>query len=127
MTRWRDADPDRDLEDKFEAAAQILETMPAVSAFPTTMLRGQPAVRPSLEQLIAFEHETESLRPGLKEAQIRHTFGLSAVRYFQYLNRAIDTAEALEADPVLINQLRARRAKRVELRAARQHATRRTP
>jgi hypothetical protein len=127
MTRWRDADPDRDLEDKFEAAAQILETMPAVSAFPTTMLRGQPPIRPTLEQLIAFEHATESLRAGLKEAKIRHTFGLSAVRYFQYLNRAIDTAEALEADPVLINQLRARRAKRVELRAARQHATRRTP
>jgi hypothetical protein len=44
--------------------------------------------------------------PGLREQRIRERFGLSAVAFFVYLNRLIDTAAALAAEPVAVNRLR---------------------
>lgn len=49
---------------------------------------------------------------GNKEAAIRDELGMSAVRYSQRLNRIIDTTEALEFDPVLVNRLRRVRQRR---------------
>lgn len=45
-------------------------------------------------------------RPGPKERAIRTLFGLSAARYYQLLNRLIDSPEALRHDPMLVKRLR---------------------
>jgi uncharacterized protein DUF3263 len=55
---------------------------------------------------------------GPKERAIRARFGVSAARYYQLLNRLIDTPEALRHDPMLVKRLRrlrvARRKQRFE-------------
>lgn len=43
--------------------------------------------------------------PGAKDQLIRERFGLSPTRYYQLLNTAIGSAEALVADPVTANRL----------------------
>lgn len=55
-----------------------------------------------------------------KEQACRERFGLSPGDYYQRLSRLIDTAEALDHDPLLVRRLR-------RLRSARRHdrATRR--
>ncbi len=50
--------------------------------------------------------------PGPKERAIRERFELSAARYYQLLNRLIDTPEALRYDPMLVRRLRRLRAAR---------------
>lgn len=53
-----------------------------------------------------------------KERAIRSRFGVSAGRYYQLLNRLIDSPEALRYDPMLVKRLRrlrlARRKQRFE-------------
>jgi Protein of unknown function (DUF3263) len=53
-----------------------------------------------------------------KDRAIRSRFGLSSARYYQLLNRLIDTPEALRYDPMLVKRLRrlrvARRRRRFE-------------
>ncbi|OBC11164.1 hypothetical protein A5784_35455 [Mycobacterium sp. 852013-50091_SCH5140682] len=49
--------------------------------------------------------------PGGKEIAIVECVGLSPVRYYQRLNRLLDTAAALDHDPVTVNRLRRIRAK----------------
>jgi Protein of unknown function (DUF3263) len=55
---------------------------------------------------------------GPKERAIRSRFGLSSARYYQLLNRLIDSPEALAHDPMLVKRLRrlrlARRRQRFE-------------
>lgn len=43
---------------------------------------------------------------GQKDEAIRARFGVPPARYFQLLLRAIDTAAALEARPMLVRRLR---------------------
>lgn len=43
---------------------------------------------------------------GSKEEAIRHTFGVSTTRYYQLLNRLLDSPEALERDPLTVKRLR---------------------
>ncbi len=57
--------------------------------------------------------------PGSKEGAIRQRFGLSAARYYQLLNRLIDSPEALRHDPMLIKRLRRLRTARRRQRFAR--------
>lgn len=57
--------------------------------------------------------------PGSKRRAIRAYFGLSAARYYQLLNRLIDTPEALRYDPMLVRRLRRLRAARRRQRFAR--------
>ncbi len=57
--------------------------------------------------------------PGSKRKAIRAHFGLSAARYYQLLNRLIDTPEALRYDPMLVRRLRRLRAARRRQRFAR--------
>jgi hypothetical protein len=45
-------------------------------------------------------------RPGAKERAIRDRLGLSAARYYQLLNRLIDSPDALRYDPMLVKRLR---------------------
>jgi hypothetical protein len=47
-----------------------------------------------------------------KERAIRSRFGLSSARYYQLLNRLIDTPEALRYDPMLVKRLRRLRVTR---------------
>ncbi len=46
---------------------------------------------------------------GRKDEAIRARFGITPARYFQIVLRAIDTAEALQARPMLVRRLRRRR------------------
>jgi hypothetical protein len=50
--------------------------------------------------------------PGAKDQAIRTTFGLSSTRYYQALNRLLDSPAALAADPVLLGRLRRLRESR---------------
>lgn len=68
--------------------------------------------------LLAFEHAWWLRGPkafGYKAAEIRTTFGVSAARYQQRINRLLDDPVALAAQPMLVGRL-------CRLRAARRHA-----
>jgi Protein of unknown function (DUF3263) len=56
---------------------------------------------------------------GPKERAIRSRFGLSPARYYQLLNRLIDSPEALRYDPMLVRRLRRMRSARRRQRFAR--------
>lgn len=49
---------------------------------------------------------------GPKEQAIRERIGLSATRFYQELNRLIDTEAALAAEPLLVKRLRRIRDRR---------------
>lgn len=70
-------------------------------------------------EILDFEREWWRV-PGPKERAVRERFGLSAARYYQLLNRLIDTPEALRYDPMLVRRLRRLRAARRRRRFARQ-------
>lgn len=57
----------------------------------------------------------------VKEEAIRSDLALSPARYYQLLNRLIDTADALAHDPLLVHRLRRLRDAR-----AREHGARAT-
>ena len=54
--------------------------------------------------------------PGRKARAIRDQLGISASRYYQILNRLIDTPEALRHDPMLVKRLRRLRLVRRRMR-----------
>ncbi|SFT52319.1 Protein of unknown function [Actinopolyspora lacussalsi subsp. righensis] len=54
--------------------------------------------------ILAFENEWWR-HSGTKERLIQERFGLSAIRYYQRLNRLLDDPEALAASPALVNRL----------------------
>ena len=56
---------------------------------------------------------------GAKEEAIRSEFGLSAARYYQLLNAALDLPEALVFDPMLVKRLQRLRDARIDARSAR--------
>lgn len=56
---------------------------------------------------------------GKKERAIRERFHLSAARYYQLLNRLIDSPEALRYDPMLVKRLQRLRTVRRQRRFAR--------
>lgn len=60
---------------------------------------------------------------GAKEEAIRSQFSLSAARYYQLLNAAIDTPEAVHYDPMLVRRLQRARDARTRARAARTFTT----
>jgi hypothetical protein len=59
--------------------------------------------------VLAFERQWWR-RPGAKEAAILATFGCSATRYYQELNRVLDDPAALALDPVTVRRLQRIRA-----------------
>lgn len=71
--------------------------------------------------LLAFEAEWRR-HGGAKEEAIRAEFGIPPARYYQLLDRLIDTADALAHDPLLVRRLRRLRDARVDDRAARLNA-----
>ncbi|NUU20942.1 MAG: DUF3263 domain-containing protein [Streptomycetaceae bacterium] len=56
--------------------------------------------------------------PGPKERAIREELGLRPTRYYQRLNQLIDTREALERHPVMVNRLRSIRESRRRARSS---------
>ncbi|MBM7280314.1 DUF3263 domain-containing protein [Gordonia rubripertincta] len=50
--------------------------------------------------------------PGNLEQRVRDEFGISLTRFWQIVNRLIDTEEALAYSPVVVNRLRRLRAPR---------------
>jgi len=69
-------------------------------------------------EILAFERQWWKYA-GAKEQAIRELFDMSATRYYQVLNALIDTAAALEEDPMLVRRLRRQRVARQRQRAAR--------
>lgn len=69
-------------------------------------------------EILAFERQWWQYA-GAKERAIRELFSMSATRYYQVLNRLIDSEAALRTDPLLIKRLRKTRAARKRVRAAR--------
>ncbi|MBX3094187.1 MAG: DUF3263 domain-containing protein [Cryobacterium sp.] len=63
------------------------------------------------ERVLEFERTAPTHR-GSKERAIRSQFHLSAARYYQILNAAIDSPAALAYDPLLVTRLRRVRAAR---------------
>ena len=59
---------------------------------------------------------------GAKEEAIRAELELSPARYYQLLGRLLETAEALEYDPMLVKRLRRIRDAREQARLARASA-----
>ena len=62
--------------------------------------------------------------PGRKERAIRDRLDLSAPRYYQLLNRLIDSPDALRYDPMLVRRLRRLRSARRRQRFAGREQTR---
>ncbi|SFE55724.1 Protein of unknown function [Actinopolyspora alba] len=54
--------------------------------------------------ILAFENEWWR-HSGTKERLIQERFGLSAIRYYQRLNRLLDDPETLATSPALVNRL----------------------
>lgn len=70
-----------------------------------------------LATMLAFEQRWAD-RTGNREADIRATFGCSSARYYQALYAVLDTAEALQADPMLVRRLQRLRDERRAARGA---------
>jgi hypothetical protein len=68
--------------------------------------------------ILAFENQW-TRTTGAKEFAIRETFRMSAARYYQLLNRLIDSPEALKADPALVKRLLRLRDERTRKRSLR--------
>lgn len=81
----------------------------------------QPTVPPLAEReqlILNFERQWWK-HAGAKEEAIRAEFGLSAARYYQLLNAALDMPGALVFDPMLVKRLQRLRDARTAARSAR--------
>ncbi|GAA3729957.1 hypothetical protein GCM10022239_03220 [Leifsonia bigeumensis] len=67
--------------------------------------------------LLEFE-DAHPIPGGAKPDLIKTTFGLSAARYYQRLNRIIDDAAALQDAPLLVRRLQRLRRQRMAARAS---------
>lgn len=70
------------------------------------------------QRVLAFERQWWKYA-GAKESAIREQFGMNATRYYQLLNRLLDSEQALAADPMLVKRLRRMRSARQRERTAR--------
>ncbi|WP_200847241.1 DUF3263 domain-containing protein [Microbacterium sp. 18062] len=72
---------------------------------------------PTVSEILDFE-ERWGVHSGGKESAIIRELGISPVRYYRDLNRAIDTREALKLRPMLAGRLRRIRDQRRHARPA---------
>jgi hypothetical protein len=70
------------------------------------------------QRILVFERQWWA-HAGAKEAAIRSEFDLTAARYYQLLNAALDLPEAIAFDPMLVRRLQRMRDARTEARSAR--------
>lgn len=94
-----------------DAAESIpLLDVPAETAASTDLSRRE-------HEILAFERQWWRYA-GAKERAIRELFSMSSTRYYQVLNRLLDTERAMRADPMLVKRLRKTRAARRRTRTA---------
>jgi len=67
--------------------------------------------------ILAFESEWWQ-HAGTKERLIHERFGMSAIRYYQRLNRLLDEPEAMAEHPALVKRLLRQREERERRRTA---------
>jgi hypothetical protein len=77
-----------------------------------------PGLEERYARILDFEREWWR-HAGAKEEAIRNEFGLSAPRYYQLLNVAIELPEAVRYDPMLVGRLQRVRDARTAARASR--------
>lgn len=77
-----------------------------------------PALPPREQKILVFERQWWK-HAGAKEEAIRAEFGLSAARYYQLLNAALDLPEAMVFDPMLVKRLQRLRDARTSARSSR--------
>ncbi|MDS2172338.1 MULTISPECIES: DUF3263 domain-containing protein [unclassified Nesterenkonia] len=70
------------------------------------------------QQILALERQWWKYA-GAKDQAISDQLGISAVSYYQLLNRLIDSEAALAHDPMLVKRLRRQRDARQRARASR--------
>jgi hypothetical protein len=70
------------------------------------------------QRVLTFEQD-RARHDRTKEAEIRVEFEMSAARYYQVLNRVIDSPAALAYDPQLVSRLQRLRHARTSARATR--------
>jgi hypothetical protein len=70
------------------------------------------------QRVLTFEQD-RARHDRTKEAEIRVEFEMSAARYYQVLNRVIDSPAALAYDPQLVSRLQRLRHARISARATR--------
>lgn len=78
-----------------------------------------PPVTISLVDAYEFEGRWNGRHSASKEEDIRDAFGCSAARYYQILNRHLDSPEGLRYEPQLTRRLRDQREERAARRADR--------
>jgi hypothetical protein len=71
--------------------------------------------------ILDFERDW-ALEEGSKETAIRHRLDLSQTRYRELLNDLVDSADALEYDPMVVRRLRKSRERRRQARFERRSA-----
>lgn len=69
-------------------------------------------------RILAFEKQWFHRR-GSKDTAIHELFGYTPTRYYQLLNRLLDTEEALLHDPITVRRLRRQRDLQSQRRARR--------
>lgn len=74
---------------------------------------------PTVAEILDLERRYALRSGGAKEQEVADRWGLSPTAYAQRLNRALDSVEALELDPVTTYRLRRLRARRQWQRSAR--------
>ncbi|MCK9895724.1 DUF3263 domain-containing protein [Frankia sp. AgB32] len=95
-----------------QAAAPLPPEQPRGAGGPPTGLSDRD------RRVLAFEQGWWR-HPGAKEEAIRAEFSLSSTRYYQILNRLIDSEAAMIADPMLVRRLRRLRDQRRAARSGR--------
>ena len=80
--------------------------------------RAEPAISERDRLILAFERQRWE-HAGAKEEAIRSQFGLSAARYYQLLNAALEAPGVLAFDPMLVKRLQRIRDARTAARSAR--------
>ena len=81
-------------------------------------MQEQPELDERSRAILEFERSWWQ-QPGSKEGAIRRRFRLSSARYYQLLNRLIDSPAALRHAPMLVKRLRRLRSDRRRQRFAR--------
>jgi hypothetical protein len=102
-----------DLVDVDELEAESTD----IDAAPTVVAKSSEELTDQQRQMLVFERQWWR-HAGSKEQAIREQFNLSATRYYQMLNRLLDTPAALEFDALVVGRLRRLRATRARTRAA---------
>jgi Protein of unknown function (DUF3263) len=80
----------------------------------------ETALSPRERAILDFERDW-TRQAGAKEEAVHSEFGLTAARYYQVLNRLIDSPAALAYNPMLVKRLQRMRETRTNARTLLRH------